>query len=680
MALKEGGFSADLWDEWSRSDGDSRYRPGICYAKWETFMDHQITIGTLIMMAKEHGFTENSADYGRELVDGEKIYLDDYYKVVDNNFIDSKEIPVPKNWSPVDDAYRFISTLFKPNEHVGYCTKAYQDSDGKWHPQTRVSDRTAGRLLEELEKAKSVEDVFYDYNHDAGVWVIFNPLDGAGTKKANITDYRYTLVESDSQNIEKQYALMTELQLPIATLVYSGNKSLHAIVKVDAPNQSEYTKRVQFLFDVCKKNGLEMDAATKDVNRLSRMPGFIRGDNRQYLIDTNIGQQTWQDWVDYIESVNDELPDPVNFSEIWNNPPQLAPELIKGILRKGHKMLLSGGSKTGKSMLMIQLAVAVASGGEWLGRRCEKGKVLYVNLEIDKDSFGNRLLNVCGARGTDLSMIGDNLDVWSLRGYSLPLDKLVPRLIRRCKDKAYTAVIIDPIYKVMMGDENKAGDMAQFCNQFDKIAAALGCSVIYVHHFSKGTQGQKASIDRASGSGVFARDPDAILTITKLETRGLKDFDPAEGIPVRLEANLREFEAPDPVDSYFRYPVHVLDTDRKLAEAKTEGEEEIRGGMSKDERLERNCIAVGLAFENLAEWNEETQRRECFQTDLLEEYNRQTDAPITKQTLQNWLKKGYTQGYTDLIIDPRNKRKNRKQGTRGIVYEASDEGDENGCN
>jgi RecA-family ATPase len=58
--------------------------------------------------------------------------------------------------------------------------------------------------------------------------------------------------------------------------------------------------------------------------------------------------------------------------------------------------------------------------------------------------------------------------------------------------------------------------MAAFCNQFDKVCTELGCAVIYCHHHSKGAQGGKKSMDRASGSGVFARDPDALLDMIQL--------------------------------------------------------------------------------------------------------------------------------------------------------------------
>lgn len=97
------------------------------------------------------------------------------------------------------------------------------------------------------------------------------------------------------------------------------------------------------------------------------------------------------------------------------------------------------------------------------------------------------------------------------------MDKLAPKLIRRASKKNYIAVIIDPIYKVITGDENSADQMAHFCNQFDKVCTELGCAVIYCHHHSKGAQGGKRSMDRASGSGVFARDPDALLDLSELD-------------------------------------------------------------------------------------------------------------------------------------------------------------------
>ena len=53
--------------------------------------------------------------------------------------------------------------------------------------------------------------------------------------------------------------------------------------------------------------------------------------------------------------------------------------LIDGILRQGHKMLIAGPSKAGKSFLQIELCIAIAEGRKWLGlAAAAQGRVLYV--------------------------------------------------------------------------------------------------------------------------------------------------------------------------------------------------------------------------------------------------------------------------------------------------------------
>ena len=179
-------------------------------------------------------------------------------------------------------------------------------------------------------------------------------------------------------------------------------------------------------------------------------------------------------------------------------------------------MLISGPSKAGKSFLQIELCIAIAEGKKWLQWHCAQGRVMYVNLELDRASCLHRFKDVYEAMGFTPDNL-QNIDIWNLRGKSVPMDKLAPKLIRRAAKKNYVAIIIDPIYKVITGDENSADQMANFCNQFDKVCTELGCAVIYCHHHSKGNQGRKKSMDRASGSGVFARDPDALLDLIELE-------------------------------------------------------------------------------------------------------------------------------------------------------------------
>lgn len=513
MALQHEGYDVGIWDAWSAKD-PARYHQGECERKWRTFHGSStpVTGGTIVQMAMEHGWVP---ERGHEL-DWDSTIEKDGQVVVDKHYIEGMEIQEPKVWDPARELIRYLETLFESTENVGYVTESWE-KDGRHMPTKGNWDRTAGQLIEALSKCRGdIGAVIGDYNPEAGAWIRFNPLDGNGCKNENVTDFRYALVESDSMELEKQNAIIRELELPVACLVYSGKKSLHAIVRVDAADYAEYRKRVDYLYNVCQKNGLKTDNQNRNPSRLSRMPGIIRGEKKQFLIAANIGKATWEEWHEWIEGVNDDLPEPESMSEVWENLPELSPCLIDGILRKGHKMLIAGPSKAGKSFLQIELCIAIAEGRKWLNWQCAKGKVLYVNLELDRASCLHRFKDVYTAlrwRPESLS----NIDIWNLRGKSVPMDKLAPKLIRRAAKKNYTAVIIDPIYKVITGDENSADQMANFCNQFDLVCTELGCAVIYCHHHSKGGQGGKKSMDRASGSGVFARDPDALLDLIELE-------------------------------------------------------------------------------------------------------------------------------------------------------------------
>lgn len=630
MALKLEGYDCSVWDEWSRAD--SRYHAGECARKWNSFNGSAspVTVGTLVQMAKDRGMPVHES---RELSWDDEISFEGDGSILSTG--EGEPIREPDNWNPVQELITYLELLFEPSDNVGYVTDTWEkNEDGKikYLPTKGACDRTAGELIDLLRRYNDIGAVFGDCNPQAGAWIRFNPLDGKGVKNDNVTEYRYALVESDCMPIEQQNALIRELELPVAVLVYSGGKSVHAIVRVDAENYDEYRRRVDYLYNVCRKNGLEIDRQNRNPSRLSRMPGVTRGGKKQYIIDTKIGKRDWTEWRDWIESMNDDLPEFENLADYFDNPPPLAPPLIDGVLRQGHKMLIAGPPKAGKSFALIELAIAIAEGVPWLGFNCAQGKVMYVNLELDKASCYRRFIDVYKAMGVSPENVR-SIDIWNLRGLSVPMDKLAPMLIRRAAKKGFIAVIIDPIYKVLTGDENSAEQMARFCNQFDKVCTELGCSVIYCHHHSKGSQGGKRSMDRASGSGVFSRDPDALLDLTELEiteslfiqqenaeiceaAKGwisrfhkldevcsqddtlsakamveiarktltdrsfmlmMQDVDKAKKAvrarrAWRIEGTLREFARLDPINLWYSYPMHILDTTGVLSDCEFDGD------------------------------------------------------------------------------------------------------------
>ncbi len=566
MALKAEGYECSVWDNWSKND--SRYKDGECERKWRGFIgsSHPVSGGTIVKLAKDaRRIPPTRINDG--LMEWDDIIEYDGDGMIYEPKIDKK---------PTEQLITYLEILFKEDEFVGYVTNdVWQDSKGKWMPGKGQYDRTAKELIELLKKhPDDIGAVIGDWKDECGAWIRFNPVDATGVKNENITRYTYALVEFDTIPIPEQDAIYRKFELPIACLVHSAGKSLHAIVKVDASNYEEYRKRVEYLYGFLDKNGLKVDTANRNPSRLSRMPGVTRNGVLQTLVDTNIGRRNWNEWLDFVEGESEELPQEKTSGQIRTKKEFLEPQLIEGIVRVGHKMLISGSSKAGKSFLLIELAIALSEGRKWLGFQCKKTRVFYVNLEIDEKSCGNRIDEIHLALGVEPKYEQDFV-VWSLRGSSMPLDKLAPKIIRKVKNKGYEAIIIDPIYKVITGDENNASQMGAFTNIFDKISKETGCTIIYSHHHSKGAQGFKRAMDRASGSGVFARDPDAQLDMIQLETTDefmAQNADILSSTAWRLESSLREFPNFKPVNFWFEYPIHRVDDKGILAKHYADGD------------------------------------------------------------------------------------------------------------
>ena len=583
-ALKHEGESIDLYREWSMQS--PKYKDGDCEKKWESFREGTATIvtgGTIYQLACEGGYKPPVA----EALDPFDLWIEE--SKTDTAFISPETIPgMPKNYDAKGDMLEYLTSLFEPDDYVGLCTNFWQDEDGKWKPAGRGQHRTAKDLIDKLKKGMSITQTLGTLNEKAGVYVRFNPLDGNGEGNSNVKRRTYCLIESDTESLEKQYSLLKTMNLPIRFLIHSGGKSLHAIVHVDAENESQYRERVNKLYQYCKKYHFTPDEQDKNESRYSRLPGVKREGKWQYIIGRNMGAASYAEWEQWVVDQVDDLPEDVSLSDVWDNMPPLKEELIPGVLRVGHKMLLAGPSKAGKSFLLINLCISIAEGIEWLGMPCKQGRVLYVNLELDKDSCFHRFKEIYNKLGITPKHL-DCLQIWNLRGRAVPMNKLAPLLIHRFKEKHYEAVIIDPIYKVITGDENNATEMSQFCAYFDQVATDLGVAVIYCHHHSKGAVGKYANAaDRSSGSGVFARDPDAILDLTQLKTDGVEDkykgqYEDAcdELTAWELSGTLREFPPMNFKRLWFDYPIHRVDEYNFLASAKYS--DSGVGGVGKDQ-------------------------------------------------------------------------------------------------
>lgn len=244
------------------------------------------------------------------------------------------------------------------------------------------------------------------------------------------------------------------------------------------------------------------------------------------------------------------------------NPGPPPPVIIHGLLRYGGLMGVYGASKVGKTWLMIELAIAMATGGKWLGYQCERSRVLFVNPELEESTLLNRVHDVAKAMWADFDEVYEGVDYIHSRGHKLTLEDLERTLDWERKNGRgnYGLVIVDSIYMVGMKNECDSEVVGDFLQELQHIGSDNNCAVVYVHHHSKGGKGDVASLDRVSGSGVFARYPDVIKDITEVHPPDGEEPLPNDATAFAMNTTVRSF-APVPTKNIiWEWPTHRVDT------------------------------------------------------------------------------------------------------------------------
>ena len=212
--------------------------------------------------------------------------------------------------------------------------------------------------------------------------------------------------------------------------------------------------------------------------------------------------------------------------------------LIEGLLRREEIMNIVAAPKAGKSWLVLQLAIALATGCQWLGRDCKKSKVLLVDNELHPETESSRLNHVANTMG----FTSDDLDGLCLvmqRGGVKSLYELPQQLKAINEEKGhFDVIIIDALYKALPKDidENSNGQITGIYNLIERIAREQKAAIVLVHHTSKGNQANKSVTDVGSGAGAQSRAPDTHLALRPHREKGV----------VSVSCCVRSFRAVDP--------------------------------------------------------------------------------------------------------------------------------------
>jgi len=181
-----------------------------------------------------------------------------------------------------------------------------------------------------------------------------------------------------------------------------------------------------------------------------------------------------------------------------------------GLFLAGHDFIV-----THNSWLATDLALAVATGRDWLGQfRCERGDVLILDNELHGETSANRIPKVANARGIPVDAYADHVWVQNLRGYLQDVFTL-GAYFQSLTPGRFRVIILDAFYRFMPRDmdENDNGTMASLYNHIDRYADQLRCSFVLIHHSSKGNQSNKSVTDVGAGAGSQSRATDTHMVL-----------------------------------------------------------------------------------------------------------------------------------------------------------------------
>ena len=234
-----------------------------------------------------------------------------------------------------------------------------------------------------------------------GAWICINPLSG-GIKDEHVTAYRHCLVEFDEGDLSDQYEKITSTNLPITAIIYSGGKSVHAWVRVDARDRKQYDERVAKVYE--EFPGL--DAGNKNPGRLSRLPGVLRDGKRQRLLKLNHGADSWESYQETLQCKS--IGQAVSFDQLltFNSGSDANNVLGDRWLCRGHFGMIVGASGLGKSSLIMQASILWSLGKEAFGIEPARPlKIVLVQAENDMGDLSEEVQGIVNKLGLSASEI-----------------------------------------------------------------------------------------------------------------------------------------------------------------------------------------------------------------------------------------------------------------------------------
>jgi AAA domain len=190
------------------------------------------------------------------------------------------------------------------------------------------------------------------------------------------------------------------------------------------------------------------------------------------------------------------------------------PGLVEPGLLPAQGILFVGGEpKVGKSLLVTNLALALAAGSDRLGFPIPTPRrVLICQFELPLAQFVSRLATMRRALGAaaDQNLFVDT----RAAGHLLSAPAGLNHFLAAAHAAAAEILVLDPLYSTHDQDENDTRAMAALCQSLLRLRQASGAALIVVHHVRKSIG--RDEIGRAfRGSSALHAVGDTYLLVTR---------------------------------------------------------------------------------------------------------------------------------------------------------------------
>ncbi len=232
--------------------------------------------------------------------------------------------------------------------------------------------------------------------------------------------------------------------------------------------------------------------------KVVELPGLaVHGDVSDYLKEHTASDlieliKTTPHWQAPPEEAKTVKPFFVCPSEIMRGQTEVE-WLVPGVIHRGGKGLIVAAPKAGKSMIALDLAVALASQQSWLGQPCISRRVrtAVVSREDGPGMTKRRVAQFAAARRVTV----DSLDAWmrfntyeQKSAFSIQSDSDLEEIIRWIRQEQIELCIFDVLNVLHGADENSNTAMTQVMMRFDSIKAATDVDLAIIHHDKKDSE------------------------------------------------------------------------------------------------------------------------------------------------------------------------------------------------